>query len=485
MKFRRTLFSLIAFFCVSQLLHADILILKNGEKKEGNILEERPDAVRMKYHITPKIMDEKDFPRADIAQIIKQKPEEIEILELRKVLPTPDLLPADAYEQIIQDKLRPFVNKYPGTEQAKEVEGMVAELQKEKDKVVSGQGKVEGVWLTAEMMRRDDYNVRAYKLRRSMLAKAAAQDYTGAMKEFDRLQDAENGFPASLQYLKAIPEVIDIMTKYDAQITRMISEQPILQKQRDDSLKKLVDPDLTRTKMAVDKEKNAWMAQFEAEKKAKIKWQTLYKYDLKSLQEALRLVVSERGKLQLIDLARLQAQNEALTKALRYLADENVVEADNALKAAKQVTMPEASRLVSSLVSRIAALRQEQLKNKSINRSFGQGSSAIAGNSAAIQDDRVAQAMAAAEKAGEAKKPDAEKKPGTETTSEPEKKPETPASGKSKAKQAPKPAPASAPVVAPAPVEEDSGMTNYLMIAAGVLIVVLIVAFLMQKKKGK
>lgn len=485
MKFRRTLFSLIAFFCVSQLLHADILILKNGEKKEGNILEERPDAVRMKYHITPKIMDEKDFPRADIAQIIKQKPEEIEILELRKVLPTPDLLPADAYEQIIQDKLRPFVNKYPGTEQAKEVEGMVAELQKEKDKVVSGQGKVEGVWLTAEMMRRDDYNVRAYKLRRSMLAKAAAQDYTGAMKEFDRLQDAENGFPASLQYLKAIPEVIDIMTKYEAQITRMISEQPILQKQRDDSLKKLVDPDLTRTKMAVDKEKNAWMAQFEAEKKAKIKWQTLYKYDLKSLQEALRLVVSERGKLQLIDLARLQAQNEALTKALRYLADENVVEADNALKAAKQVTMPEASRLVSSLVSRIAALRQEQLKNKSINRSFGQGSSAIAGNSAAIQDDRVAQAMAAAEKAGEAKKPDAEKKPGTETTSEPEKKPETPASGKSKAKQAPKPAPASAPVVAPAPVEEDSGMTNYLMIAAGVLIVVLIVAFLMQKKKGK
>ena len=79
MKLRRLCLTLTAFVFGSQLLNADILILKNGEKKEGNILEERPDAIRMKYKITPKIWDEKDFPRADIQQIIKQKPEEIEI----------------------------------------------------------------------------------------------------------------------------------------------------------------------------------------------------------------------------------------------------------------------------------------------------------------------------------------------------------------------------------------------------------------------
>jgi hypothetical protein len=115
--FRPTLFALL---CSAGFLQADIVTLKEGKKLEGNILSENETSIRMRYKLTPKIWDEKDIPRSDIAEILKQSPEEVEIIELRKVVPTADLMSAEKYEALIQDRLRPFVNRYPGTPQAAE-----------------------------------------------------------------------------------------------------------------------------------------------------------------------------------------------------------------------------------------------------------------------------------------------------------------------------------------------------------------------------
>lgn len=481
MKLSQLCLTLAAALLSASVLRADILVLKNGEKKEGTILEERPDAVRMKYRITPKIWDEKDFPRAEIDQIIKQKPEELEIVELRKLLPTADLLTGDQYEQLIQDKLRPFINKYPGTPQSKEAEEIVATLQGEKQKVVDGQLKLEGQWLTPEMVKRDDYNIQAYKMRRRILDKAAAQDYLGALREFDRMEDPEIGFPASIHYVKAIPEVLDILTKYESVLNRMISEQPVIQRQRDENLKRLVEPELSRTKAAIEQEVNAWKATADAEKKQRIKWITPYKYDAKSLQATIKTLVSQRGEMQLMDMPRLTAQNEALTSALRFLADENVPEAEAALKKAQAVGTKESSRIVTQIRSRITALKSELAKNKSASRTFGSGSSAVAGTTGAIQDDRVAKMLADVEQEKQAKKEQAE---GAAKSDAGKAEPGKAAAAADRPKpSASKPSTPAATVSAPA--EESGGIQKYLMIAAGVLLVVLVIALLTQKKTQK
>lgn len=492
MKARRFLLPLAAFLIAATSSKADILVLKNGEKKEGKILEERADAVKMEYIVVGKIKDIKEFPRADVAQIIKQKPEELEIVPLRKTLPTPDLLSADQYEQIIQDRLKPFVNKYSGTEQAKEVEAMIEELQKEKDKVVAGQAKVEGEWLSAEMVKRDEYNLQAYRVRLAMQEKATKLDYIGALRDFDRLSAPDVGYPASLHYVKAIPEVLKVMDKYEAVLARMIADQPVLQKQRDDSLKKMVEPDLGRAKGAIESEKNQWAATYDAEKKSKVKWLTQYKYDLKALQEAMKTLVAERGKLKLMDMEKLKTQNEALTKALRYLADGNALEADAAMKAAQAVAMKESSKIMGQLRTRLTTLKAEQAKNKVANRTFGAGSTAVGGNSGAIADDRVAQAMADADAkkatgtAGDKKegedKPAADK-PDATKESEPEVK--TKSKTKTKASKKAVSSESSDEALVKPMVEEESNTQTYLIIAAAVLVVVLLAAFLLQKKKSK
>ena len=115
MKLSRFLLSLAIATASTGLLHADFVTLKDGTKLEGTILEQTDAGVKIKYKVTAKIYDEKFVPAADIASVLKEKPEEVEIKELRKLVPTPDLLTAEKYEQIIQDRLRPFVNRYPGT----------------------------------------------------------------------------------------------------------------------------------------------------------------------------------------------------------------------------------------------------------------------------------------------------------------------------------------------------------------------------------
>lgn len=494
MKLRRIPLMLAALFCAGQFANADILVLKNGERKEGKILEEKPDAIRFKYNITPKITDDKDFPRAEIQEIIKQKPEEIEIMELRKTLPTPDLLTADLYEGIIQDRLRPFVNKYPGTPQAKEIEEMIALLQEEKAKVMAGQMKREGKWISAALATRDAYNTNAYKFRRAMNEKAAAGDYVGALREFDMLRDPARGFPASMHYAQAIPEVIGILELYEKKLSRMVIEQPMLQKLRDNGLKGKVPPELTYIKRAIDKEVNEWKATYEAEKKTRYRWQTVYKYDLKSIQDAYKLVIEEKNKLMLLDQPGLVARNELLTKALQYIADGNVAEAEAVLKTAQlsiksgqALVMQDANSIIAQLRLRLTTLKTQQAKDKTLNRTVGPGSTAVAGaGTGPIPDDRVAKAMADAEQAADAKKAGAEgeKKDDADKPADGKKTDETPKSKLKSKDKATRPKTPESEAIA-APVQQGSNTQTYLLFGAAILIVVLLVAFVVEKKKQK
>ncbi len=477
MKLCERLLCLAVFLCGLPAARADILILKDGKKWEGTILEERPDSVRMKYWITKSTPDTKDFPRADIQQIIKQSPQEMEIVGLRKLLPTPDLMPADKYEQIIQDQLRTFVNKYPGTPEAEEVNKMIQTLQEEKQKVSEGQAKVEGKWISTSEAKLDAYNIKAYQIRQEIKQKAAENNYVEALRAFDRFADAENGYPASTHYPKLIPDALAIMDSYEKQLNRMVAEQPILKKQREDGIKRLIEPDLSRTKKVIEDEVQKWKSTAEAEKKMKLGWMTVYKYDEKSLKDALKHLVTERGQLQVISLARLEAQCAAFTKVLRFLADKNLPEAEAALKDAQTAAGRESSGIFNKLRSSVTALKSEISKTKTTDRAaFGSKSGAISGDSAPATDDAVAAALAQADTKGMDKKGAGEDGKSAEQSGK--------GAGDTKAAGSkPKPSSSSA-ASSPASAVEEPGIQKYLLIAAGILIAVLIVAFMMQKKKA-
>ncbi|MBK8036186.1 MAG: hypothetical protein IPK22_03495 [Verrucomicrobiaceae bacterium] len=505
MKLSRSLLFLALAATSTGLLRADIVTLKDGKKLEGTILEQKPEGVLMKYKVTAKIMDEKFIPMAEIAPggILKEKPEEVEIKELRKLVPTVDLMTAEKYEQLIQDRLRPFVNRYPGTPQADEIKKMIDELQSEKEKVVSGGIKLEGRWLTAQEARAEKANVDAYLIRQAMNEKAAAGDMSGALREFDQLTDKKKFHQASIYYPKAVEEALAILTTYDAKLSQMIKDQPILQKQRDESLKRLVEPDLTRAKSAIDKEVNDADTRKGIERKDS-KWITPYKYDLKLLQELQKNVFAEKTKLQKVNIPQITKICEHLHQATIHFYGEKIVDGELALAEAINAAQanPEYGPIIQIYRNGFQQKRFEYAAKQqaaATHAVIGAPPATPGAAGAPGVDPSVARAMAVASGQVPPPQPTSVMPQQVPAGAAPVQQPINPGMtpppvGGVPQAGVPMPqgayaqpvAPAPAPV-APAPVEEEStiSMDTILMVAGGAVVLVLLLVVLLGKKKAK
>lgn len=501
MKSSRTRIAFLALLCGTSFVKADILMLKNGNKVEGNILEQTAQGVRMKYRLTPKIMDDKVFPMSEIAQVIKQRPEEVEVVDLRKILPTADLLKADQYEQIIQDRLRPFVNKYASTPEAKEVEGIIEKLQEEKTLVTNGQVKLEGRWLSLKESKGESFNIEAFRILSEMREKAATRDYVEALRAFDKFFAARPGYVGSSYYVEAIPEAIGILDKWIAVLDKMSSEFPQLDQARKLGLSKLQEPELSKTKNAIDDELNKWRAMSDAMRNQRVRWVAPYKYDIATIQAAQKDAVAEKSRLEVYNLQDLKAQNEVFMACYRKIGEGDYNGGAAAFERASALPAANEFRDVSNdLRQRLMTLYGQLVRGTASTASATSGSSAVGGMQATQQDARVAQILAEASGgAAAAGKPAAATAP--ETTA-PAQMPATAAVAPvAPAAAVPVPAAAS-PVTAPQPqpqyaapvaqiptpvmqmpVEEESNLQLYIIIGMALVIVGMGAAFLKQQKK--
>lgn len=507
MKLSRYPSAVIALACSAGFLHADVVTLKDGKKLEGNILSETPTSIRMKYRLTPKIWDEREFQRSEIAEggILKQKPEEVEILELRKFSPTPDLMTAEKYEQLIQDRLRPFVNRYPGTKEAAEVEEMIKVAQEEKEKVVAGGAKLEGKWLSREEAKAEALNIKAFGIAAALHEKAEAKDYSGALKEFDKLTDPRTGLPASIYYPKTVEEILGVLKSYEGQVNQMISNQPTLQKMREDSTKKLIEPDLSRLNDAIKREKENWKNTFEEERKV-TRWFTPYKYDLESLKVLAKTITDEIDRLKAIDLPSITRVNAALAEVMR--ADAKAATDRAALpKMAEAIVAGETAAATVNPSSRefyrafFGSYRERYTYfSQTVGAASGQmqpaaagsagGSSAIAGTATPTTDDKVAAALAAATAPAQPAAAPAAAAPAAMPAAQPGAYPQQAGYPQQQAgypqQQAGYPQGYAQPqAAAPAAAAEEEGMGLMTMIYIVVAVVALVVlgAVLLKKKK--
>lgn len=467
-------------------VRADVIIMKPGpgetagkQYKDAKVLNETADSITFEYIVVGKIKDTKTESKANVAQVIRQKPEEIEIVAVREQAKVPDLTSADRYESIIQENLRPFVNKYPGTPQAAEVEGLIKALQEEKDKVVSGSVKMDGKWLTAEQAKRDAHEIDAYKIRRDLKASLEKNEWREALNLWERLKDREEGFMDTMQFIEAIPKLKDVLEKYKAVLENMMREQPMLMQRRETTLKSLVDPDLSRAKLAFEREDNDFKSKSDIEKRTNVKWKSTYKYDLKSIQDALKAVATEMANVSMLDVDKLKTQNENIAAARRYIADGNLEQAEAAIARAQAVGIKDSARTLQKVKNEASALRTELNKKKANQRLYGGGSTSAAagalGNKPG-QDDRVAQAMAEAEKKTEEPKKE-EAGSGISVSSLPT---GTKNGVAVPAAEEEKPVAKKKKIV----VEEENNLQKYLLYGGGALLAVLLIAIAMQKKKG-
>jgi hypothetical protein len=312
--------------------HADYLIFKDGRRAEGKIVSEDAHSVTVQYPLGRN--RDYVFPKADLAQIVRETPAQVEFRGRRfeELLPSRDLMSVADYQEKIE-YLQRYIARYPRAPEAKRAQEIIATLTQEQARVQTGELKVETQWLDAATVKREKYEIDAYRHRFGMKAQLAdnpLEPYLPrqifALREFEELRTQ---FPASWHYLKAIPEAFDILTSYERRLESMAKEQPVLASDRQKDLLQLRGgPDEARVVDAIAKEKRDFEDRRAAQIASGVKWRDVLKFDLPSIQHAQETVAAEKRKLAAVDLKALQFENENLSGARRCLIDGKPQEAD-------------------------------------------------------------------------------------------------------------------------------------------------------------
>jgi hypothetical protein len=297
--------------------------------------------------------------------------------------------------------------------------------------------------------------------------------------------------------VEAIPEAMGILDKWIAVLDKMSAEFPQLEQARKLGLSKLQEPELSKTKNAIDDELNKWSAMSDAMRNQRVRWVAPYKYDMATIQAAQKDAVAEKSRLEVYNLQDLKAQNEVFMACYRKIGEGDYTGGAAAFERASALPAANEFRDVSNdLRQRLMTLYGQLVRGTASTASATSGSSAVGGMQATQQDARVAQILAEAS-GGTA----ATGKPSAATASAtPAQMPATAAAAPvAPAAAVPVPA-AAAPVAAPQPqyaapvaqvpspvmqmpVEEESNLQLYIIIGMALVIVGMGAVFLKQQKK--
>ncbi len=276
----------------------------------------------------------------------------------------------------------------------------------------------------------------------------------------------------------------------------------MLQKQRDDNMKRLVEPDLSRSKAAIDREVQEANSRYEVERKES-KWVTTYKYDLKRLQDLQKAVFEEKTRLQKINVAQVTKITEAIHQATLHFYNDKIVEGELALleaykaSSANQEYAPILQIYRDGFARKRAeyAAKQQATAASALVTPAGTVPGAVPANGAATPGMDPAVARALAMSGGTAApattpgvvptQPGVMPQPGV-VPAQPEMVPAQPGLAPVGTVPAVQPgAVAPAPMADAPPTEEEGAisMDTILMVAGGAVVLVLLLTIMMGKKK--
>ena len=314
-KSRLSLAHIAAVLCFISPAVADIVTLVDGTKLEGEIVTQTDDLLILRTKVGG-IWDERRLPLGEVSSIEKESLEAKAWKDAKVSLPTPDLLPRADYEEMIEKRLKPFLNEFPSGEHSAKANEQLAVLQSELEKVIAGEVKFNGVWMSADEYSDRKYWIDSERLLRDLKSSADRGSLVTALRRFD---DLETSYPDSVSYALAVSEIRAVLEKYDRELSTAIVRAPGLVEQRTEMLSTLSQAERIRTESEIERSDKEAKARMDKERADKVKWLTPYPYDekmLKSIQSTVRKEMERIADLEPAVLERRAGVLESIDSAI-------------------------------------------------------------------------------------------------------------------------------------------------------------------------
>lgn len=314
---------------------ADTIKLKNGVVYNGTIVDETADKYGMDVIESPTVKDYKKIPKADVAEVKRDMPDEREALELQsKLKVTPDGLSAPEYDKRVKTLIQPWLDKYKTSKYRKDIEALLKLHLEEGARVKAGDIKLRGVWIAAAEVKWNEYNINARKLRAKMEAALKANKPVEAFSAFGEL---EAGYVAGIDYPPAVEAIRKALPLVESAIAQAAEAYPGLAEERKKQTAALEKDKKREMEEGFKKELDEWRKEMALVKNKKLPVVGFHPHDLKSIQDALAVVKKEGARLGVLDVAALTATAKKFEQGLKDLNEKAYLSAKTNIEAVSKI----------------------------------------------------------------------------------------------------------------------------------------------------
>lgn len=303
---------------------ADTVTLKSGEKIVGKVTSESDTEVVIEAQVSASIRDPRTIPRADIAKVEKEMPDEAAYQALKNHKPGPNSRPASSYDQVIKP-LEAFLAQHPQSSHAAEIKTNLAAFEEEKKRVTDGEVKLNGNWLSKEEATKERYQINGQVVLNHMRDQQRRGDLIGALNTFDQL---EQNYPGSRAYPEAVELAKQLLPVVKATAEKMGKAWQFQKAEREKGIQLLSEPTKSQTIAANEREQKAADAAVEAANRANQKWPPMIARSETALNSISSKATEEAKRLAEIDVSKMRESIKTSEEAQKQLAAKEIAGAE-------------------------------------------------------------------------------------------------------------------------------------------------------------
>jgi hypothetical protein len=317
--------SLLSALLLATHAFSDTFTLKNGTVLEGKVLKkdkskEGAEVWSIEYQVTSGIKDVKLVPKDQIAKVTAIKLDDKAFEAISKLVPTPDLLATEDYQQRI-DLVKAFLKKYPKAKKTKDAEAMLKTLTDEAAKVAAGGRKFDGLMVSQADYLPNAYDMDARVVDAKFRTAAKNAQWLAALRAFAEL---DKDFQGSASWRAAVPTALKAMQTLKAQVAASLATFDARVEKQAAELEAMPLGDRANIKRALDEEAALLEARYQTEKTAQQAWVTPHANHRQALEDCVSFADSEIQRLATPPDAAITDPGKAYRAAWKILKGDKV-----------------------------------------------------------------------------------------------------------------------------------------------------------------
>jgi hypothetical protein len=313
---------------------ADSLILKDGSEVKGDIIQNDSNGVLIEYYVTATIKDQKTIPRDQIEKIISIQPDDKAFLDLGSCATPPTVLDTTFYDALIDKKIPDFLEHYGYSKHVSELRDDLRSLNAERARIVAGDRRINGVWITAQQIAADPYEMGAKIRLNELKLLSSGDDPVVALKSYEQL---EKNYPGSSVMPDALDLVPKLLVALQGKISAAKQDYEIMASKRQAWISSASTDQSRDFKLALERENQAALAAIASAQKDGSKFFPIFPNCKDALDQLQTLLLAEKARLAGLQSSAMRASLEASNNASKSLEAGSLGEVQAKLTTAAQL----------------------------------------------------------------------------------------------------------------------------------------------------